>query len=293
MKNSSGPRWLKVLVALLITLGLLIHPGVIPFVLVVFLLIVPMEKMFPRHSQPLRRRGLGTDIAYAILLPLLTPISTVIGVGIALVSLAWLPGLLLRHTIALLPPEIKIVVGFLLFDLATYWVHRLNHEVPFLWRFHSIHHSSETMDWASGVRSHPLDSTVIFAPLAFLIGAGFSLRFSLAVGILKIIVGLLAHANVKWQWRPLRYVVMTPEFHHWHHSSEPDAINRNYSVFLPIWDVLFKTHFMPAGRHPVVYGARPKVPEGILAQLAHPLALRRWKRQREMASLSADSPTAS
>ena len=65
------------------------------------------------------------------------------------------------------------IVGFLLFDFVGYWTHRLAHEVPFMWRFHAVHHSPEHMDWVSGFRIHPFDGIAIAPAFFFLIGAGF------------------------------------------------------------------------------------------------------------------------
>ena len=275
MKTKTWKQWLlSGVLALMIILGLRYHPSVIPFIIIVFACVVPLEKLFPRHDQPLRRRGIGTDITYAIVSPLLAPLAAAVAILIGVLSLAWLPGLLIRHEVALLPAGVKAIVGFLLFDMATYWAHRWSHEVPLLWRFHSVHHSSEQMDWASGIRSHPFDGAVLAVPIAFLIGAGFSFKFSIIITALKVVTGLLLHANVRWRWHTVRGVIISPEFHHWHHSSERDAINRNYSTFLPIWDVVFGTYFMPSDRRPEVYGAKPAVPDGILAQLAHPFKRR-------------------
>ena len=70
------------------------------------------------------------------------------------------------------------------------------------------------------------------------------------LAVVQIVTGLFLHANVRWRWRPLHRVVITPEFHHWHHADEAVADNSNYSVFLPVWDILFGTYLMPADRRP-------------------------------------------
>ena len=64
--------------------------------------------------------------------------------------------------------------------------------------------------------------------------------------------------------------MITPEFHHWHHTNERDAIWTNYATFLPLWDQLFGTYFMPKDRRPQSYGVNEPVPDGILRQLRHP-----------------------
>ncbi len=242
---------------------------VIPFL---FVLVVPFEKLFPRHrSQRLRRPGVGTDISYGLAAPALNVASVVVGVVVGIGSLVWLPGLLLRPLVAMIPTYALPFVGALLFDLVIYWVHRWAHEVPILWRFHSVHHSPEHMDWVSGFRNHPFDGAILAPPFVFLLAAGFTPELTGAFAVVQIVTGLFLHANVRWRWRPLHRVVITPEFHHWHHANEVDAHNSNYSVFLPLWDIMFGTYFMPADRRPSVYGISEPMPEGMPAQLRHPL----------------------
>ena len=64
--------------------------------------------------------------------------------------------------------------------------------------------------------------------------------------------------------------MITPEFHHWHHSYEREAHCSNYSVFLPLWDVLFGTYYMPRNKRPVRYGVSEDVPATMRGQLLFP-----------------------
>lgn len=240
---------------------------VIPFL---FVLVVPFEKLFPRHRQRLRRTGVGTDIAFGIAQPLLTLLGAIVGAIVGMASLAWVPGLALRPLVTALPPVLQVIAGGLLFDLVVYWLHRWSHEVPFLWRFHSVHHSTETLDWVSGLRGHPFDGALLAPPVVFLLAAGFTVETAGALTVVQLVTGLFLHANVRWRWRPLHRIVITPEFHHWHHADEPAAHHTNYSAFLPIWDIVFGTYFMPQGRRPEKYGVTPPLPAGIVALLRHP-----------------------
>lgn len=240
-------------------------------VVVLFVLVVPFEKLFPRHRKKLRREALGTDIAYALVSTPLGAIGVAVGLAFAVASFAWLPGLALRPIVGLLPGGLQAIVGLVLFDIAIYWAHRWAHEVPFLWRFHSIHHSTRHLDWISGFRNHPFDGAFFFPAFVLLLAAGFSPEFSGALAVVQFLAGLFAHANVRWRLRPLHKIVITPEFHHWHHADETAAFNKNYSVFLPAWDLLFGTYYMPADRRPTVYGVSAPTPTGIVAQLWHPL----------------------
>jgi len=76
---------------------------------------------------------------------------------------------------------------------------------------------------------------------------------------------------VRWRLRPLHRFIITPEFHHWHHSNQAEAHNANYSVFLPLWDIVFGTYHMPADQRPGTYGVDEYIPDGAMAQLVHPM----------------------
>ncbi|MEL6981080.1 MAG: sterol desaturase family protein, partial [Actinomycetota bacterium] len=254
-----------------VAVSLAIDREPVGIVIALFVLVVPFEKLFPRHRQKLRRPLVLTDLGYALASPLLTGIGIAAAVVVAVVSLAWLPGLAVRPLVGLIPPPVLPFVGIALFDLAIYWTHRWYHEVPFLWRFHAIHHSTEHLDWVSGFRNHPLDGTLIAPAFVFLLAAGFSPEFTGALAVIQIVTGIFLHANVRWRWRWLHRIIITPEFHHWHHANEPGAINSNYSVFLPLWDLLFGTYFMPADRRPSRYGVSEHIPDAMLAQLWHPM----------------------
>ena len=275
-ESTEGPgRWRRILSSLLalaiIGLSLLVEWDAVIVVPILFMLVVPFEKLFPRHKQRLRRPHVATDIGYALAGSALNVVGVAAAVVVGVISLAWLPGLLLRPLVAMVPGAVLPFVGIALFDLAIYWTHRWYHEVPFLWRFHAIHHSTEHLDWVSGFRNHPLDGTLIAPAFFFLLAAGFDAEFTGALAIIQIVLGIFLHANVRWRLRWLHRLLITPEFHHWHHANEPGAINSNYSVFLPAWDQIFGTYFMPRDRRPQRYGVSEHIPAGMVAQLRHPL----------------------
>jgi len=236
-----------------------------------FIVVVPCEKLFPRHRQRFLRPGLGTDLAWALAQPALRLVGTGVGIVLAVTTFAWLPGIALRPLVSTLPYGVRTALGVVLFDILVYWGHRWSHEVPFLWRFHSVHHSSQRLDWISGIRVHPLDGLIVGPPVLFLVAAGFGARLAGALAVIQLTIGFFLHANVRWRLRILHRVVATPEFHHWHHSSEPDALNMNYATLLPIWDVVFGTFFMPGGgRRPEVYGTVTPMPQQFVPLLLHP-----------------------
>jgi sterol desaturase/sphingolipid hydroxylase (fatty acid hydroxylase superfamily) len=151
----------------------------------------------------------------------------------------------------------------------------LSHEVPLLWRFHAVHHSSERLDWLAAARLHPLEGFLgglVIAPPLILIG--------IAPGVLGVFSAFVTfwavfqHANVTWRLRWLEPFWSTPEYHHWHHSDEPQARNKNYAGLLPIFDRVFDTQYRPTDRRPQVYGIGGGMPEGYVAQMAVPFRRR-------------------
>jgi len=155
-------------------------------------------------------------------------------------------------------------------DLIKYTVHRLFHAVPWLWRFHAIHHSSRTMDWLAGSRLHLVDIVVTrglsFVPLYVL---GFAQPPVFAYVLFVSFQAVLIHANVRWRFGPVRWLLATPQYHHWHHAVEP--VDVNFAVHLPLIDAVFGTLYLPRDGWPGAYGlaGRP-VPEGYWTQLAYP-----------------------
>lgn len=134
------------------------------------------------------------------------------------------------------------------------------------------------MDWLAGSRLHLVD-VILTRGLTYV--PIFVLGFSNAA--LFVYVFLVAgqatfiHANVRWVFRPLRRLIATPAFHHWHHSAETNALDKNFSVHTPVWDILFGTYYLPDA-WPTRYGLSGggKVPSRWFAQLVYPLS-RRWR----------------
>ena len=264
--------FLRLLATIIIGSGVFISLEGVTLVIFLFIVVVPFERLFPRQKhQGFKRPHLDLDIGYAMAAPFLNIIALAVGIFVGIVSLAWIPGLLIAPYVAMIPSQYKLIVGILLFDMTTYWAHRFYHEVPILWKFHSIHHSTEHMDWVSGFRGHPFDGTLIVPAIVFLLAAGFETEQIGFLAIFQIVFGLFLHANVRFRFKIFDRFIMTPEFHHWHHSNEEDAIWSNYSTFLPLWDMLFGTYFMPKDdRRPQIYGVDEIVPMTMAEQLKYP-----------------------
>jgi sterol desaturase/sphingolipid hydroxylase (fatty acid hydroxylase superfamily) len=164
-------------------------------------------------------------------------------------------------------------------DFTQYWVHRTFHASRWLWPFHAIHHSIEQMDWLAGSRLHLVDVIatrgLTYVPIFVL---GFSQPALMVYVFIVAVQATFIHANVKWTFRRWQRVVATPAFHHWHHSAEPQSIDKNFAVHTPAWDLLFGTYYLP-DRWPSAYGLvhGPRVPSRWITQLLHPLRRPRIK----------------
>lgn len=248
--------------------------GIFVAVAVLFVLVAPFEKLYPRQKgQKIRRPLAGSDVSFALMSPVLNVFGITAAVLIGGLSLFWLPGLAFRPVVAAIPPALLPVFAFFLFDFLGYWTHRWAHEVPFLWRFHAVHHSPEHMDWVSGFRIHPFDGVLIAPAFFFFLAAGFDVELTGFLAVFQIILGLFFHANVRVRWRWLDKVAANPEFHHWHHANETDAIGHNYAPALPWWDLAFGTFFMPhhtSGRRPQHYGIDEYLPTSLFGKLTYP-----------------------
>lgn len=193
--------------------------------------------------------------------------------GATLVVGALLKGLMpdrLPAVIRSQSPWLQFAELLVLSDVGFYFGHRLVHSVPWLWRCHEVHHSSERLDWLSTYRVHPVDqvfnSTIISLPGLAL---GFAPTAFLAYATLYRFHAMLLHSNLRLSFGWLNRVVASPHFHHWHHANDPAAYDKNFGGQLVILDWLFGTLNMPQNR-PVAFGIVEKISPRFLGQIAHP-----------------------
>ena len=155
------------------------------------------------------------------------------------------------------------------------------HAVPWLWRLHAVHHSIEELDWLAGARAHPLDQTFAKAGLAPIFLLGFSGEAIGAFMLLYAWQSVFLHSNVKLKFGPgLRWLVASPEFHHWHHSKDRESRDKNFAGQLPLLDVIFGTASMPTGRRPTSFGIDEPMHQNYLSQLRAPVPLDNRDRKR-------------
>ena len=210
----------------------------------------------PRFQQPLLRAGLSADLTHAIVNGALLdlPMTLILRAAAAgLLDAVGTRGLLL---LADTPLWQQIVVFLFAGDLLKWSIHVLHHRVPFLWRLHQVHHSTRQMDALSHARSHPLEFLLNRVPflVVFVVVLGIDARVIAWYSAIDLVQGLWVHSNTRLRTGPLKFVIATQEFHHWHHANDPAAIDRNFGGFLSIWDWLFGTAYCPSDRDVPSFG---------------------------------------
>jgi len=250
-----------------VILALAVRGNAVIGIALLFLVFVPLEKLFALRCQRVFRKGLFTDLTHLLVNNLLVTAGTIVLIVVSALPFIWLRGL---NLVGALPAAATIPLAIALVSVGNYWGHRLTHQVPHLWRFHAVHHSIEQMDWVASGRLHPLDSAFTQAftimPL-FLLGYGAGVFAGAAIFI--TLLALFQHANVRLRFPFVRWVVNTPEWHHWHHAIDDEARDKNFG--LPVVDKIFGTAYMPKGERPKGFGTHSPVPQtGYLRHLAYP-----------------------
>ena len=239
------------------------------------LIFIVIEKLFPLyHGQSVFRREWQTDLKHFAINHFLVGVILLTVNFVIHHAFGWLVNADFQQIVKGIGFLPQLLLCILVADLAQYWTHRAYHEVPYLWKFHAVHHSAKTMDWLAGSRQHVLE--IIFTRVCVLAPL-FVLGFSEAViNTYIIIVGfqaVLNHANVHLPWGPLKYLIVTPDFHHWHHASDDEAIDRNYAAHYSFLDYLFGTAVkVPAHKPlPAKYGVvGDYMPDGFVNQQMFP-----------------------
>jgi sterol desaturase/sphingolipid hydroxylase (fatty acid hydroxylase superfamily) len=261
---------------LVVRLNSAVRPTVWLIILVV--IFVPLERAFAVHPQKILRKGFVTDLGYYFLSSLLPALL----LGAPLGLLAWMVHQTVPRGIhtatAAWPLWARVFCGLVAGEIGYYWGHRWSHEIPFLWRFHSIHHSAEEVNFIVSSRAHPID--MVFGRICgtvpiYVLGLGgpevlADNQVPVLVALIGIVWGFFIHANLRWRFGPLEWLISTPAFHHWHHTLN-GPINRNYSSTLPWLDWIFGTHYLPRDAWPEAYGIEAEMPESLVEQLAYPM----------------------
>lgn len=231
-----------------------------------------LEKIFPRYkSQVILRSEWGVDLFYFCFNHLMIS-AILIYVNYHASHYDWAISLSLQQAVQSTPLALQVMMIILCADFVLYWEHRTYHEIPLLWPIHAVHHSIENLDWLAGSRGHFLqvfsERAMVMAPL-YLLGADkAALDIYVTIAALQAI---LIHCNLNFSFGVLKYIFVTPQFHHWHHSSEKPAIDTNYSAHTVLFDRLFNTYHMPKNHWPADYGTTVRLPRTYIGQTLYPI----------------------
>ena len=252
------------------------------FALSVFVAV--LERLFPARDQPVLRKWTWSDalhlvfnghfiglmlygIAHHRVLPFIDGL---------LASQGW-TGLVYRDLAGGWPMALQFIVALFVIDFVQWCVHNLLHRNAWLWSLHQVHHSVKDgeMDWIVSFRfswwEPIIYKSLSYLPLAWFGFAPEALFFHAVFGTL---IGHLNHANLTWDYGPLRYLLNSPRMHLYHHDYDAPATGQNFGIIFSCWDWIFGTAHLPD--HPPEHIGFPgveKVPEDYFGQAAWPLGL--------------------
>lgn len=224
--------------------------------LMMALIYVPIERLWPQYpTQGTFRPEWTLDVAYFLSTHLPVQILSLMILLPATAASRHLANPSLQRFVGGLPWLVQFAAAVLIADLAEYVAHRLVHTVPFLWRFHAVHHSAKSLDWIAGSRAHFVDDVIIrgtvLLPIVLL---GFSQSVVAGYLVFVTLHATWTHCNFGPTSKWLERFLVLPRHHHWHHATEKEAIDKNYAIHFPWIDRLFGTYYSPKDRWPESYG---------------------------------------
>ena len=249
------------------------------WMLLLIILFIPLERGFARRPHRAIRQNFLTDLGYFFINGLIPKAILTILLSATAYTVHYL-ALDDAHTFfSDLPSWSRVIAALVVGELGAYWGHRLMHSVPFLWRFHAVHHSAEELDWLVNTRAHPVDIVFTrFCGLSPMYLLGLAQPTATNVDFVPMLVvisgtvwGFFIHSNVNLRFSWVECIVSTPYFHHWHHSRDRIGKgHKNFAAILPVVDLLFGTLYLPGRNWPIRYGSDTAVPRGIMSQLLKP-----------------------
>jgi sterol desaturase/sphingolipid hydroxylase (fatty acid hydroxylase superfamily) len=223
--------------------------------ILISLIVWILELIFPwRKKQKIFRQGFWLDIFYMFFNFF---IFSIIIVGfyevfnkILFKSFNIRPDSLALINLNEFSPLFQLIIFFVILDFFQWLTHILMHHIPFLWKFHKVHHSVKEMGFAAHFRYHWMEN-ILYKPLkvfAIMLIGGFEPDQAYVIHFFTIIIGHLNHSNLKFNYGPLKYVFNNPILHLHHHAhSVPNKFKKgvNFAISLSVWDYIFKTNYVP------------------------------------------------
>ena len=226
-----------------------------------------LERKFPyRKGLPFFREGLWVDLIWYTFFQ--SYLLKILVFGFILEPLAARLGARF-HWVTDWPVTAQVAFFVVTHDFYIYWFHRFQHNSAFFWRTHEAHHSGKQVDWLAGSRSHAVEiiinQTIEFAPIILLWASPIVVPIK---ALIDAVWGMYIHANIDVKSGKLQYVINGPEMHLWHHADHEEVYFANFSTKLAVWDWLFGTAYLPAGRKPVRWGLPYAFPKDYFLQHA-------------------------
>lgn len=242
-------------------------------ILALSLIFVPLELFFPKRKQQSKfHPEWRTDLIYLFKAQLLIQYTAVAVKMPAELFFSDMGMNEVHYLVSSLPFIAQLFLAMFVADLFQYTMHRLFHVNPLMWRFHAVHHSIRYVDWIAGSRLHLVDIFITrsfsYIPLYVL---GFSNEVFYVYVVIVALQAVTAHTNVRIPFGFLKYLFVTPQYHHWHHSKEKETHNKNFAIHFPFIDKIFGTYYLPSDKWPEEMGLEDETfPKGYLRQQIYP-----------------------
>jgi sterol desaturase/sphingolipid hydroxylase (fatty acid hydroxylase superfamily) len=240
------------------------------FVIYFFLFLV-LERLFAARRQAVFRKEWLTDILHYFVTAFLVAVSVTFFGQFSNALLQNFVNVDLHGLVRSQPDWLQYIEAIVLVDFLGWLYHFASHRIPFLWRLHTVHHSPQEMDWLIAARFHPLEICLsrIFKYIPYTI-LGFSFEPLAIILFLDYFLSMFVHSNIRFGFKFLNPLITTPQFHHWHHANQGEAYDKNFAPTFPIWDIIFRTYYVPQGKFPEKYGVNENVGSNYLLQLIYP-----------------------
>ena len=252
--------------------ALVTRGNIVVGLVVLFLVFVPLERIFALHPRRVFRPGIVTDLTHLLANTTLVTIGTIALVVVAALPLLWLRAFDVEGA---LPTELSLALAVVVVSSPTTGATASRTRCRSSGA--STRCTTASSSWTGPRRHDCTRSTPAFTqaftvlPLLLL---GYDAGVFASVAVFVTLLAIFQHANVRLRFPGVRWVVNTPEWHHWHHARDPEARNKNFG--LPVVDKLFGTAYLPKGRRPAAFGVEDPVPAaGYLAPPRVPVHRRR------------------
>jgi len=214
--------------------------------LLMAIIYVPLERLWPQYpKQGTFRNEWTLDVVYFMSTHFPIQILSFLVLLPSIQATKYLGIPALQAFIARIPWLLQFFLAAVVADVTEYFVHLAFHKVPVLWRFHAVHHSSRALDWIAGSRSHFVDDTLVRALVLVPLMLGFSQSIVFAYLLFVTLHATWVHCNFGPNAKWLEKFLIMPRFHHWHHTSEKEGIDKNFAIHFPWIDKIFGTYYYP------------------------------------------------